>query len=209
MQFGKLTLTGLISQQNSESQTVTTQGGVQSTKFSVKADNYDANRHFSFAQYFYDNYDSFASRLPHVSSGINITRIEVWVTNKQGNYNESRNFVGFMDLGENTRLANDYWQPNAAIPVPSNQSNNLLSIIKEQYPGARNINQVTQVLEPLQAFGIRGGQDFEKVESARLLNSSEYTLNSTLGYISLKSALNTDEVLAVAYEYTYRERYIR
>ncbi len=93
-----------------------------------------------------------------------------------------------MDLGENTRLANDYWQPNAAIPVPSNQSNNLLSIIKEQYPGARNINQVTQVLEPLQAFGIRGGQDFEKVESARLLNSSEYTLNSTLGYISLKSA---------------------
>ena len=101
-----------------------------------------------------------------VSSGINITRIEVWVTNKQGNYNESRNFVGFMDLGENTRLANDYWQPNAAIPVPSNQSNNLLSIIKEQYPGARNINQVTQVLEPLQAFGIRGGQDFEKVESA-------------------------------------------
>ena len=204
LQFGKLTLTGLISQQNSESQTVTTQGGVQSTKFSVKADNYDANRHFFLAQYFYDNYDSFASRLPHVSSGINITRIEVWVTNKQGNYNESRNFVGFMDLGENTRLANDYWQPNAAIPVPSNQSNNLLSIIKEQYPGARNINQVTQVLEPLQAFGIRGGQDFEKVESARLLNSSEYTLNSTLGYISLKSALNTDEVLAVAYEYTYQ-----
>ncbi len=204
LQFGKLTLTGLISQQNSESQTISTQGGVQSTKFSVKADNYDANRHFFLAQYFYDNYDRFASKLPHVSSGINITRIEVWVTNKQSNFNESRNFVGFMDLGENTTLASDYWQPNMGVAVPSNQSNNLLSVVKEQYPGARNINQVTQVLEPLQAFGIRGGQDFEKVESARLLNSSEYTLNSTLGYISLKSALNTDEVLAVAYEYTYQ-----
>ncbi len=204
LQFGKLTLTGLVSQQNSESQTITTQGGVQSTKFSIKADNYDANRHFFLSQYFYDNYDNFASKLPHVTSGINITRIEVWVTNKQSNFNESRNFVGFMDLGENTRMANNFWQPNPSVPVPSNQSNNLLTIIKEQYPGARNINQVTQVLEPLQSIGIIGGQDFEKVESARLLNSSEYTLNSTLGYISLKAALNTDEVLAVAYEYTYQ-----
>lgn len=204
LQFGKLTLTGLISQQNSESKTVNTQGGVQSTQFSIKADDYDANRHFFLAQYFYDNYDTFASKLPHVSSGITITRIEVWVTNKNGNYDESRNFVGFMDLGENTRLATDYWVPNQSIRVPSNQSNNLLDVIKTEYPDARNISQVTQVLEPLQAYGITGGRDYEKVESARLLRQSEYTLNPTLGYISLKSALNTDEVLAVAYEYTYQ-----
>ncbi len=206
LQFGKLTLTGLLSQQNSESKTVNTSGGVQTQKFSIKADNYDANRHFFLAQYFYDNYDSFASKLPHVSSGIKITRIEVWVTNKNSNFNESRNFVGFMDLGENTRLANDHWIPNMSFNNPSNQSNNLLDEIKENYPEARNINQVTQALEPLKAYGIEGGKDFEKVESARLLKSSEYTLNSDLGYISLKSALNTDEVLAVAYEYTYGGR---
>jgi cell surface protein SprA len=204
LQFGKLTLTGLLSQQNSESKTVNTQGGVQTTSFTIKADDYDANRHFFLAQYFYDNYDQFASRLPHVSSGITINRIEVWVTNKNGNYDESRNFVGFQDIGENTRLASDYWQPNTSISVPSNQSNNLLEVIKTDYPGARNINDVTQVLTPLGAYGIEGGRDYEKVESARLLKSSEYTLNSTLGYISLKSALSTDEVLAVAYEYTYQ-----
>jgi cell surface protein SprA len=203
MQFGKLTLTGLVSQQNSQSQTVSTSGGVQTTSFSIKADSYDANRHFFLAQYFYDNYDQFASKLPHVSSGIKITRIEVWITNKTGNYNESRNFVGFMDLGENTRLANSYWVPNTSVAVPNNQSNNLLSVIKNEYPGARNINSVTQALDPLKAYGIEGGKDYEKVESGRLLKSSEYTLNSDLGYISLKSALNTDEVLAVAYEYTY------
>ncbi|MCM1152701.1 MAG: cell surface protein SprA [Muribaculum sp.] len=203
LQFGKLTLTGLVSQQNSESKTVNTQGGVQATKFSIRANDYDANRHFFLAQYFYDNYDKFASKLPYVSSGIQITRIEVWVTNKNSNYQEARNFVGFQDLGENGRLANDYWQTYQDVPVPSNSSNNLLSVIKQQYPGARNINEVTQVLEPLRAYGIEGGKDFEKVESARLLKSSEYTLNSTLGYISLKSALNTDEVLAVAFEYTY------
>ena len=92
---------------------------------------------------------------------------------------------------------------------PSNQSNNLLDVLKTEYPDARDINQVTQALSPLQAYGITGGRDFEKVESARLLKSSEYSLNSTLGYISLKSALNTDEVLAVAFEYTYQGRCIR
>ena len=203
LQFGKLTLTGLVSQQNSESKTVNTQGGVQTTPFSIKADNYDENRHFFLAQYFYDNYDSFASRLPHVSSGINITRIEVWVTNKNSSYDESRNFVAFMDLGENSRLASDFWVPNLSFNNPSNKSNDLLDVLKNEYPGSRNINEVTQVLSPLQDFGITGGRDFEKVESARLLKPSEYQLNSTLGYISLKSAINNDEVLAVAYEYTY------
>lgn len=204
LQFGKLTLTGLISQQNSESKTVSTSGGVQATKFNIKADQYDANRHFFLSQYFYENYDTFASKLPHVSSGVKITRIEVWITNKNSNYNESRNFVGFMDLGENRNLANNYWQPDMSFPNPSNKSNNLLSVIKTDYPDARDINKVTQALEPLRAYGIEGGKDYEKVESARLLNSSEYTLNSELGYISLKSALTTDEVLAVAYEYTYQ-----
>lgn len=202
LQFGKLTVTGLVSQQNSESKTISSQGGVQTTKFSVGADSYDANRHFFLAQYFYDKYDEFCAKLPHVQSGINITRIEVWVTNKNNNYNESRNFVGFMDLGENSRLASNFWTTNHDYNNPSNQSNNLLDYIKNTYPEARDINKVTQVLEPLQADGIVGGRDYEKVESARLLSSSEYTLNSTLGYISLKSALSNDEVLAVAYEYT-------
>ena len=203
LQFGKLTATALASQQNSESKTVNTKGGAQTTQFSVNADQYDQNRHFFLAHFFRDNYDRFASRLPYVSSGVKITRIEVWVTNKSGKFEQARNFVGFMDLGENSHLATNYWKPNTSQPNPSNSSNNLLSVIKTDYPEARNINRVTQVLEPLSAYGIEGGRDYEKVESARLLSSSEYTLNSTLGYISVKSALNADEVLAVAFEYTY------
>lgn len=203
LQFGKLTATALVSQQNSESKSVNSKGGAQTTKFSVNADQYEANRHFFLAHFFRDNYDRFASRLPYVSSGIKITRIEVWVTNKNGKFDQSRNFVGFMDLGENSHLANSYWTGDPSLPNPSNLSNDLLSIIKTDFPGARDINRVTQVLEPLAAYGIEGGKDYEKVESARLLTSSEYVLNSTLGYISIKSALSADEVLAVAYEYTY------
>ncbi len=206
LQFGKLTATALVSQQNSETKSVGTSGGAQTTQYSINADEYDANRHFFLAQYFYENYDKFASRLPYVSSGINITRIEVWVTNKSNRYDESRNLVAFVDLGENRILASDYWRPDASVPVPSNTSNNLLSVLKSDYPQARNINTVTQALEPLRAYGIIGGSDYEKVESARLLPESEYILNPTLGYISLKSALDTDEVLAVAYQYTCNGR---
>ncbi len=203
LQFGKLTATALISQQNSQSTSVSSKGGAQTTDFSVRADEYDQNRHFFLAHYFRDNYDRFASKLPFVSSGIKITRIEVWITNKNSNFEQARNFVGFADIGEASRLTSSYWQPDPSVIVPSNLSNNLLAVIKADYPGARQINTVTQALAPLAAMGIEGGRDYEKVESARLLSSSEYTLNSTLGYISLKSALNSDEVLAVAYEYTY------
>ncbi|MDD2960823.1 MAG: cell surface protein SprA [Muribaculaceae bacterium] len=204
LQFGKLTATALVSQQNSETKTVNTKGGVQTTTYSINCDSYDQNRHFFLSHFFRDNYDTFASKLPIVSSGVSITRIEVWVTNKRGNYNESRNFVGFMDLGENKVLANSHWVPNTTFDNPANNSNSLLSSIKADYPNARYINQVSQALEPLSAYEITGGKDYEKVESARLLSSSDYTLNSTLGYIMLKTALNADEVLAVAYQYTYK-----
>lgn len=83
LQFGKLTATALVSQQNSESRTVNTKGGVQTTDFSINADEYDQNCHYFLGHFFRDNYDSFASKLPYVSSGVNITRVEVWVTNQE------------------------------------------------------------------------------------------------------------------------------
>lgn len=206
LQFGKLTATTLFSQQNSESRSVSTRGGVQSTPFSVNADNYDQNRHFFLGHFFRNNYDRFAARLPLVTSGVKITRVEIWVTNKGGHFDQSRNLVAFADLGESTDLTNNYWIPDAAQPNPSNSSNNLLSVIKTEYPGARDINAVTQVLAPLSAYGIDGGRDYEKIESARLLSESEYSLNSTLGYVSFKAQMSADDVLGIAYEYTYNGR---
>lgn len=206
MQFGKFSITALASQQNSETQTVNTKGGSQTTKFTINADEYDKNRHFFLSHFFRDTYDRNASKLPYVSSGVNVTRIEVWVTNQRGTYNEARHIVGFVDLGENRVLSNAHWIPDLSAANPTNNSNNLLSEIKTSYPDARFISQVTQALKPLEADGIEGGKDYEKVESARLLSPSEYRLNASLGYISLNSALNADEVLAVAYEYTYQGR---
>ena len=206
LQFGKLTATALVSQQNSQSQTVNTKGGAQTTPFYVTADKYDQNRNFFLSHYFRDHYDEWCAKLPLVSSGINITRIEVWVTNKRGNYDNSRNILAFMDLAEDSHLNNSHWVPDYGATVPDNSSNNLLAEIKDTYPEARYISQVATTLEPLRAFGIDGGTDYEKIESARLLSSNEYTLNSALGYIQLKTALSGDEALAVAFQYTYGGR---
>lgn len=203
LQFGRLTATALVSQQNSESQTVNTHGGAQTTDFYITADKYDQNRHFFLSHFFRDNYDTWTSKLPLVSSGINITRIEVWVTNKRGNFNESRNIMAFMDVGESQHIGNEHWAGLPGQLNPSNNANTLLEEIKNNYPEARFISQASTALSPLSAYGFEGGKDYEKIESARLLSTTEYKLNSSLGYISLNTALASDEVLAVAYQYTY------
>jgi len=202
LQFGKLTATALVSQQNSESQTVNTKGGAQTTEFYITADKYDQNRHFFLSHFFRDNYDTWTAKLPLVSSGINITRIEVWVTNKRGNFNESRNIMAFMDIGESQHIGNSHWTPTTSSANPTNTSNSLLDEIKTSYPEARYISQASTALAPLNGI-VDGGTDYEKIESARLLSSNEYKLNSALGYISLNTSLSSDEVLAVAYQYTY------
>ena len=197
LKFGKFRIQALVSQQNSESQTVSSKGGAQMTKFDVSGDNYDENRHFFLSYFFRDQYESAMATAPYIASGVTINKIEVWVTNKRGNYDQARNIIAFTDLGEtNAHIANHTWVAGASA-VPDNKTNDLYNNIRSR-ANIRDIQQVSQVLSDLE-----GGDDFEKVESARLLSSSEYTLNSALGFISLRSALNQDEVLAVAYEYTY------
>lgn len=198
LQFGKLRVNALFAQQESESKTVSSKGGVQTKPFEITADSYDENRHFFIAQYFRDHYDEALTKLPRINSSVSINRVEVWVTNRQGNYNQSRNIVAFSDLGEYKHISNSQFMPQGSSELPRNEANTLYSTVVNSYADARNINQTTQVLSGF----ITGGQDFEKIESARLLDASEYTLNKQLGYISLKTQLQSDDVLAIAFEYT-------
>ena len=203
LKFGKLKVQALISQQNSESQSVSSEGGAQTTSFEVPIDTYDENRHFFLSYYFRDNYEQAMQALPYIASGVTINRIEVWVTNKRGNYDDARNIVALADLGEHNaqHVLNSAWSVDAGARTPYNKANSLYETLVNGHPEIRDIQQVSSVMQLL--TGMELGEDYEKVESARLLNNGEYSLNSALGYISLKTALNQDEVLAVAYEYTY------
>ena len=197
MQFGKLKLQMVASQKKSASKSVSTRGGVQLTPFELNVADYEENRHFFLSQYFRNHYDAWMQKLPNLTTGITINRVEVWVTNKTGNTTNTRNIVALTDLGENQKQSNPMWA--ASGQVPSNQANTEYAAMTGQYAAARDIDQAATTLD---GGGLVGGADYEKLESARLLNSSEYTVNTALGYISLKTSLQTDQVLAVAYEYT-------
>ena len=194
LQFGKLKLQTVVSQKKSSSKSVSSKGGVQTTPFELDVADYEENRHFFLSAFFREKYNASMKKLPNLTTGITINRVEVWVTNKTGTTTNTRNIVAFNDLGDG---------PVATVPA-QNSANGLYAQLTSTYADARNIDQTTSVLDGHD--GLEGGTTYEKLESARLLNSSEYTLNSAMGYISLKTALQTDQVLAVAYEYTYNSQ---
>ena len=201
MQFGKLKLQTVLSQKNSTSKSVSSKGGTQTTPFELNVADYEENRHFFLSHYFREIYDRAMRSLPNLTTGITINRVEVWVTNKTGTTSNSRNIVAFTDLGEGKYISNSNWSSLGTM-VPSNQSNNEYQTLVAQIDSAsRTFDNITSQLE--QFTFMHGGTDYEKLASARLLTPSEYTVNKSLGYITLRTGLQPDQVLAVAYEYTY------
>lgn len=195
LQFGKTFITGVFSEQRSESTNVRIEGGAQSTEFEIKADDYEENRHFFLAQYFREHYHEALAELPLVNSRLKINKIEVWVTNIGSPVQNNRNIVAFTDLGENNPMASNIQGSSYRYP-DQDRSNNLLRVFNKS--SLRNLNTVSQYL---QGRGYTNGREFEKVESARRLESSEYSFNPALGFITLNQTLNSDQVLAVAFQY--------
>lgn len=199
LQFGKLWVTAAISQQKSKRQSLTIQGGSQTQQFAIKADEYEENRHFLLSQYFHDTYNDALKNFPILTSLVNINRIEVWVTNRTGAVEGVRDIIGFMDLGEKNPYKQSLTGTSVAANVPADNRANLLYNQLLQRPDIRT--QPQNVL----ALNLDQGVDFERA-TARKLNPSEYSFNPQLGYISLNTTLNPDDILAVAFRYTFNGR---
>lgn len=230
MKFGKTTVTGVYSEQKSQTKSVTAQGGGTMQEFEVFALDYDADRHYFLSQYFRNKYDEALKTYPYINSRVQITRMEVWVTNKQntinGQNNNLRNIIALQDLGEG-RLTNAYgvditnqavgvfnqnipnFFNNSQVNSPADNSNNLFN------PAAIGSNgllraAIRDVATAGSGFSgtvqAREGLDYTKLESARKLTESEYNYHPQLGYISLNQRLSNDEVLAVAYQYTIGDK---
>ncbi len=208
LKFGKTTITSVVSYQESESKNIAVQGGAQTSEFNISCLDYEENRHFFLSQYFREQYEAALSTLPTVTSSINITKIEVWITNTNSSTQDTRNILALTDLaeGKNQWIYNPEINPaNTATIYPRNDANNMLARIDTTQ--IRDISSVTNYMsgDPLrigkQAY-MASGRDFEKIENARRLSSSEYSLNSKLGFISLNINLNSNQSLAVAYQYT-------
>lgn len=211
-QFGKLTLTGVFSEQRSQSSSINVQGGATTTDFEISGDSYDANRHYFLSQYFRENYEDFLSNRPLITSPVQITKVEVWVTNTRQATEDNRNIVAFMDLGESDGPG-AYRGTAAGRPGPNifgrfyrdqgypDNRNNALDpdVLQSDIPGIRDISRATN---SLRAAGYEEAIEFVDLTNARKLTSGEFSYHPQLGYISLSSALNQDEVLAVAFQFT-------
>ena len=229
MQFGKLTATSLVSQERGKKTEITVQSGTQTIPYMVTADNYEANRHYFLSQFFRDNYSSWIN-VPIVTSPIQITKIEVYATNRTNQTDQARNIAAFADLGEDT---SHVYYDNKNNPIfkiindstglqPRNFKNNLYQFLVDS-PGYNSsgglgplhnhvYDTAVKSLEHYSYINNQGqqeqvfnaGREYEILARARRLNpTTDYILNYRLGYISLNSSLNYDEVLAVAFQYTY------
>ncbi|HYG40824.1 MAG TPA: cell surface protein SprA, partial [Cytophagales bacterium] len=207
LQFGKLYVTSVASTQRGTRENVQINGGSQKRNFEIRADNYEDNRHFFLSHFFRENYETALNSLPNPSSGVNVpqNRVEVYVINRSNNTDALRSIVGLADLGE-SRTANI---GNKAVVKVSgregrptdNTANSLYSKVINNPTITTNADAISDALI---ALGLARGTDFEKINGARRLTERDFTVHPTLGYISLNTSLKPDEILAVAYQYTYQ-----
>ncbi|MFN2261015.1 MAG: cell surface protein SprA [Psychroflexus sp.] len=223
LQFGKTTITGIFSEMNSERESVNVEGGATVREFDKFALDYDENKHFFLAQYFRDEYNDALENYPFVNSRIQITRIQVWVTNRTNNPQtiaNARNIVTIQDLGESDPERVGLFLDNngnpTAPPIPNfiqnpngrpSNNNNAFNPIGINGAGTsvltdaiRDISTIEQGFGSAQGF-VSEGRDYAVLENARELQQNQYTLNEELGYISLNQRLSNDEILGVAFEY--------
>jgi cell surface protein SprA len=224
LQFGKTTVTALFSEQKSQTKSVTAQGGGTVQDFDIFALDYDADRHFFLSQYFRNLYDRSLAKYPVIDSRVQITRMEVWVTNRQNRVsttdNNLRNIVALQDLGESQLTGLQDFQvvnlgeiipagffvnpPNSPVDNRNNKFNPALigsgGFLNSSIREIVTTNDNSFVLPA--GTSISEGKDYAKLENARKLAPNEYSFHQQLGYISLQQRLANDEVLAVAYQYT-------
>ncbi|MGA0559058.1 cell surface protein SprA [Larkinella sp. VNQ87] len=208
LRFGKLYATVVASQQRSKQEEITIKGGAMQRPFEIRVDTYDENRHFFLSSFFRDNYERSLKKLPQIMSGVTVTRLEVYVTNRTNTTTSLRNIVGFTDLAEpqpyNRNNPNlQPINPNPGAPADNTSGNGLYNRVKDN-PAIRQVDQTGSLLEG--TFNFAKGIDFELLRGAKRLTETEFKFQPELGYISLVTPLRNDEVLAVSYEYTYQGR---
>ena len=207
LKFGALTVQTILSQQKGKRQEINVAGGAQVQDYEVRVDNYEANKHYFLNYYHREHYDEAMQTMPIVNSPINVTKIEVWVTNRINRGEDTRNGIAVTDLGEGN-IENLQGGPIVSgSDLPRNGANNLYAEL-ESNPAIRNFSTAVSALSVISGSPGPFAQSvhYEKVENARKLSEQEYTYNAQLGFVSLKSPLNQDEVLGIAYQYTINGR---
>ena len=217
LQFGRLRITGIASQQRSRQESLSVQNGATFQEFELRPDEYDENRHFFISHYHRGAYEEALSNMPYINNSFRVTNIEVWISDNRPDYQQNQTLIcGITDLAEPNEalFSNDNPLRGYEVPLmpdpnlidiegrlmPENDANTLMKQLIDD-PLVNRGDRTRTVLESSE-YGMEYLEDFE-IFTGRKLNPSEYTFNAELGFISLNARLRQDQVLAVSYEYFY------
>ena len=185
-QFGPLTLSGIISQQEGDSQTQTISGGTTESDISLRPTDYQEDRHF-FLDFFSRQEFEGAMADPVVSTRIfEITRMDVYVLNISAEAeDDQRRAIALTDLG--TVEEGDGFAPPDQNLDPFDDS--LLDNFRDPdvSVSASDLDVASDEFEDGYFVPLREGQD--------------YTFNETLGYISLETNISDRQAVAVSFAY--------
>jgi len=205
LQFGRLAVTAVAARQDGKLDEIVVGGGGQGRTFEIKADGYEDYRHFFLGQFFRENFEQSLKSSPTILSGVQVKRVDVYITNRNNTTANLRNVVGYLDLGESDSIYRTGLKDATTNKAPYNEINKL-------YTGAnpitnfRTINDLPADVAKLNTecgCTFEDGTDYTYLKSARKLAASEFTFNPDLGYITLQTKITPDMALLVAYQYTY------
>lgn len=185
-QLGPLELTGIVSQQegNSESQTVS--GGSTEQTFDIRPNAYEDNRHFFLDFFARQEFETSLSDPTLTRRLFNITNIEVWVLNETLSPQEGqRNAVALLDYGTRQELGQ-------FLPPDEDLDRFDAGLIDQFRPESSSVSA--------DDFGVPA-DEFASGIFVPLREGIDYTLDEALGYISLSSPLNPRQALAVSFSY--------
>lgn len=221
LQFGKLTLTGIASQQRTRRKEIVIENGAQVREFFKQVEEYDENRHFFLTHYNRNTYNRSLANLPQINTLFKIRKIEVWMTNQ--NQQETDNLshiLAVADLGESSReyyngsytaplfppdnpAHPDIFDQNVGLPgfnLRTKEGANPIYPKLREAPEVRNLSQINDYLN---SQGFEYGNDYEVFRGRRLREGQDYFVHKELGFVSMNRNLQTDHVLSIAMEYEY------
>ena len=210
LQFGKLFVTTVLTTQRGKSESISIGANGspgQGSPILQSGVEYDENRHFFLGHFFRNKYEEWLKSRPQTTSGVNVTRVEVFVINNNNQTTGLRSVAAFMDLGEGdqTNMKSQILNPVGGTNSIANNGSNRLFEDLTTSGGAlfRNSDNFDTNIKS-QFTDFEPSLDYLKLQGARKLKPEEFYFNKSLGYLSLKRPLQNSEMLAVSYEYTYR-----
>ncbi len=183
-ELGSLRLTSVVSQQKGESKTQEITGGSQETTFSIRPSEYQDDRHFFIDFYNRQQFETNVSNPQNLAQAYQISDMNVWISEPKVNTTdpEAVRAAAFVDLGV-VEAGSTYGLPNPEFDniddalLESNRSNTSASA---------------------ESFNV-SGNDYYNGYFRPLQEGADYTVNKTLGFISLNRGLSSGAILAVSF----------